>query len=344
MEFLTQLQKYCTKLPRSERSKLTRYWMNMPQHISTIITESSSATPTSCNNIKDYICYKCVIFLSEIKQELKERGFESLNSFISAGWAFFSLITIVILNSPTLNRADVDRMVTNIRPYLLIYIVVDHTLDNDPKALSVFKEEFSKTILSGKNSALGHLNKEVEYACSLTEEIMRLAPRSVPYIAEAARVEFSTVKLQKTQHNTLEMCYAKGSSSTLAGCAVINNGTIYPGTETIGKIGQLFDDIVDIEEDKASGIKTFALESLEKHGNIDNCVDIMGDLIAELPDSYNTVKPLFLYMLSTYFINSMFITHELRIILLDYSLLLYKGHNSNPQYFSSFKAIFNQIK
>lgn len=344
MAFLNQVQKYCAKLPRSERSKLTRRWLDIPRDISKVIARSLQGNVSPTGDIKEYICYKCILFLAEIKSELGIMNFTSLNSFISAAWAFFSLIMIVILNTPKLTRVDVDRMVTNIKPYILLYIVVDHTLDSDEKAFPTFKEEFAKTLKTGKNSTTESSTREVRYACSLMEDIIKLAPNSVPFMADAAKVEFSTVTLQKGEHDTLQMCYAKGSSSTLAGCAIINNGVIYPGTETIGKIGQLFDDIVDIEEDNSTGTKTFATESLAKYGNIDNCVDIVGSLIEELPDSYNTFKSWTLYMLCTYFVNSMYITQELRAILLNYSLLLYKGHNSNPGYFVGFMSIFDQIK
>jgi signal transduction histidine kinase len=343
MAFYAQVQKYCTKLPRSERSQLTRR-LDVPRDISKLITKSLHGEITSKTDIKEYVCYKCLLFLAEIKFELAGMNFTSLNSFISAAWAFFSLIMIVLLNTPRITREDVDRMVTNLKPYILLYIVVDHTLDNNEEAFPIFKEEFAKTLGLGRNSTTEASGKEVRYACALMERIMQLSPLSVPFMANAARVEFSTVSLQKGEHDTLKMCYDKGSSSTLAGCAIMNNGTIYPGTETIGKMGQLFDDIVDIEEDNITKIKTFATESLARYGNIDNCVDIMGGLVEELPDSYKSSKCWLLYMLSTYFVNSMFITQKLRVKLLDYSLLLYKGHNSNPQYFAPFTGIFEQIK
>lgn len=339
MSFIAQVQKHCTKLSRTERRVLTRYWLDLPHCIRDIFTGSSKFNPDTQHNMYEYVCHKFIAFLGIINSDLKELGFSSNNNFISAGWAFFSLMLIAILNTPTMSKKDLDNMLQSVKPYIILYIVVDHTLDNDNTVFPVFKQQMAKLI---RGEPVDTNVKSVKCACSLMDDIMRTNPKSTPYLLNVAKVEFDSVKLQKSKHDTLKMCYDKGSASTVAGCAIMNQGVIFPGADLIGQIGQLFDDIVDIEEDKNSGICTFVTESLDKYQHIDNVVEVMGNLVAQLPDSYDSAKSWLLYMLCTYFINSMYISHVLRVQLLDYSLLLYKGHNSNPGYFASFVTIFTR--
>src|SRR5258706_1033187 len=244
MAFLQQLRIYCTPLTCNQRAELTRYWLTLPTCISPILDVVATTTPQE--EIHLCLMHKSLSFLVTIKEELTSLGFNTANNFISVGWALFSLLLIMYLHIP-LTPSSIDSMFARIRPYLLIYIIVDHTLDNDKTDCKEFKESFYNTIIC---KPITSQNKLIIYSCNLLKEIMALSPLSLPYIIKAASVAFESVELQSNPPDALSLCYTKGAVSTLAGCSLMSNGIIYEGTDILGSLGQLFDDIVDVEEDK----------------------------------------------------------------------------------------------
>jgi hypothetical protein len=360
MSFSNIVQKYCTPIPRHERCIMTRKWLDLPKNIMEAFKKMQSPTlSTNVKGIYEYIFCKSMLFLVDIRKELHSLNFNTPNNFISAAWAYFSLLLITVINKPNMTYKEADAIINSIKSYILLYIIVDHTLDSDKTALPKFKDCFSKlfkgeqisfsTLYGEKDNNLSvngdlqtiPIEEILAKSCALLKDILVNSPKSVPYIADVAKAEFSSVDVQTKEHDKLNMCYVKGSTSTIAGCAVMNNGVIFPGTDLMGKIGQLFDDIVDIDEDLEAGILTYPIKCYKESGNIDTVVTMLGELVEELPENYFKVKKWIYYMLCTFFINMSYISESLRVAILDYSLLLYKGNTGGPKYFAPFFNVFD---
>lgn len=336
MAFLQQIQLHCTPLTRNQRVELTRYWLSLPSYIPSFLKTLIGIFPEE--EIHLCLLHKSLAFLAEFRDELLTLGFTTADNFMSAGWALLGLLLIMYLHLP-LSAESIDSMLIRIRPYLLIYIIVDHTLDDNKISYTEFKEAFFNTLI---NKPTISQNKLIIYTCALLKEIMVLSPLSLPYIIKVAKIEFESVEHQSEGHDVLTLCHNKGAASALAGCALMSNGIIYEGTSILGFLAQLFDDIMDIEEDIVNGINTYVTQTLDTDTNIDICVHKLGTLIQDLPTVYTKIKIWLLHFIATYLINSKYISISLRQQLLPYSFLLYRGHGYSINYFEVFFHAFSK--
>ncbi len=348
------LEKYCQPLSRYERTILTRYWLNLHKY-------RNSFYPILCSiyfsNKSPSLLLQFIFLITEainyIKNEIKSLNIENRDNLISAYSAFFSLITIYLVNYD-FNIEELKIKVKYLSKYVLLYVIVDHTLDADPSQLKIFKLLFDKIIDSSNNNlkfpndkleipddkdiSRPTLNNEdisplIKRTILYLKELIVYSPKSLPHIIKAAELEFKSIEIQYSGHNSLKLCYEKGKTSAIAGCSILADGNILDGADIMGHLGQLYDDITDLHKDIDDGIITFVTEAYCQNKNIDSVIDIFASEFEKLPSKYNWVKPTILHMVSTFLFNSDYISEEKRLIFQKYSLLFQRGNSGSESLF-----------
>jgi hypothetical protein len=320
----TQLQKYCVKIDRNQRSILNKQWITLQKcNISVIDLKLEKIYELTENPFLEIILvYRCYKSLLSICENLTKLGFNKVNNFTAACTAYCSIIMIFLVNKKVQSLQEIDYMIESLTLYIMLYIIVDHTIDSNPEILDTFKQDFSN-ILKGLNVTKEYTQNE---ACYYLKKLLELNPKSRQHIIDVAIIEFKSIEEQyNTSHDLLEMCYLKGEKSTIAGCSIITNGEVLNGSNLVGRLGQLFDDIVDIDDDIKDGINTYVTECLVENGNIDCCIDLFVEIFNSLPFEYECVKSILLYLVSTHLINNKYISNEMRNIFRDYSLIFFTG-------------------
>ena len=324
MSLEQQLRKYCKIISRKDKFVLHRQWLSITQYDTTIYTDFIEKIYTSinCPTIECKLIYKSYHALLKLKTRLYELGFDKRCNFESAYIAYTAIMTIHLVNNFICSIEQIDNMIKSLTSYIMLYILVDHTLDSDSSKLQFFKEEFNKTISGSEDNISNHFEVVNYYL----KDLIHNNPNSIKHIIDVAEIEFKSVKDQKTQsHDLLEMCYLKGEKSTIAGCSIINNGFIPEGVDLLGRLAQLYDDMVDVDDDIKDNINTFATNCVDINGNIDPCITLFLTILDTLPAQYEIIKPIILYMMSTHLLNNRHISIETRLILRKYSFLFYTG-------------------
>jgi hypothetical protein len=324
MSLEQQLRKYCKVISRKDKFALHRQWLSIKQYDTKIYTDFINRIYTSvtCPTIECKLIYKNYHALLNLKNTLCELGFDKHCNFESAYIAYTAIMMIHLVNNFISSVEQIDNMIKSLTSYIMLYILVDHTLDSDSSKLQLFKEEFNKTISSSEDNMSNHFEVINYYL----KDLMQNNPNSIKHIIDVAEIEFKSVKEQKTQsHDLLEMCYLKGEKSTIAGCSIINNGLVPEGADLLGRLAQLYDDMVDVDDDIKDNINTFATNCVDVYGNIDQCITLFLTIFDNLPVQYETIKPMILYMMSTHLLNNRYISIETRLILRKYSFLFYTG-------------------
>lgn len=312
MEELLKL--HCTPLTRKERCITHKLWMNL------INFKSVKFDSIYMNMIADAV--------KEIYTQLNDSHFYTYNNFTSSCSAFISILSIYHINKDvktlTLNKLSI------LIKYVLLYVYIDHTLDENKEYISDIKSifyEMMKTPLSDENfielkNKYKINNIPLQTSINYLHDIIKESPQSIPYIIKAAEIEFETFNIQSDEHDTLKVCYLKGETSAMAGISAMLNDIPPEGTDIMGRLGQLYDDIADLEEDIKCNIKTYVSENYLKYHNIDAIIEIFASEFNKLPTSYNTIKPSILYLLATFLLNNKHISKSIKISVQKYSLLL----------------------
>jgi hypothetical protein len=332
MNVSRQFNKYCLKTTLRERALVSKYWYDMGKYLPAFISKVKNAQMTLENKTLEFeILCRSMDALTDIKRELDSLGFSTFNNITSAYFAFMSLMLIYVVNKKPKSLEEVIIMVEALRSYIILYIVVDHTLDTDDTLAPLFKTSLSK-ILNGESVKKSH-SKELNVSCHHLLRLLKLRPKSVKYLAMVAKAEFDSIDLQGGKHDTLQTCYDKGETSTIAGCAVLTDGEILVGCKIMGRLGQLYDDIADVNLDISENIATFATECLQKDGNVDRTVDKFCETFSKLTDDYESVKPILLHIFATFLVSNPNISEDLRYFLRDYSFLLCRGSDEFQESF-----------
>jgi hypothetical protein len=320
---------YCEPFNSKEKTFMYSNWLNINKNkykIYQIIEKLS--------NKSEYILYITIAF-KEIYDNLIEINFYNLENFISTCSAFIAILSIYICNNDKIiSKEKIDLLIK----YVLLYVYIDHTLDTNKEYYIILKKILLKII---KNNLIEkkeysnlplHIQKSIEYLKLLFKE----SPNCIPFILKAADIEFESIDIQNVRHDYLKLCYLKGESSAIAGLSILTDGIIYKGANIVGRLGQLYDDIIDIDIDLKDNILTFPIECLHKNGNIDLSIETFCIEIEKLPSQYSNLIRLILYSLSTFLINNSYISNELRNIIHNYSLLYYTTNTTNKFYFFNF--------
>jgi len=335
MNIAAQLSKYCQPFSRYERCFMNRKWLDLRKYIQRFPIAVEKVYSTSSSPSFELELLRSIIkSLVSIKNKLIETNMNNQDNFISACSAYISLLTIFLANCKP-SFPDMNNKLDNLINYVLLYITVDHTLDSNPQLLTLFKIIFQKIIKNKDyNEDIGNDNN-VKIAVYYLKNIIQSSPQSVPYIIKAASSEFKSVEIQGNKHDTLKTCYDKGETSATAGCSVLTDGHILNGCEIMGRLGQLFDDIIDVGIDMNSNFQTFATQCYIKDGNVDTAITVFAQEFDKLPFEYDGVKSVMLYVISTILLNSEFISEDMRLTFQKYSLLLYNGgyHSESLFYF-----------
>jgi hypothetical protein len=318
MNITAQLEKYCQPLSRYERCILNRKWLDIRKIFSRFpIAVQNIHSQTELPSALLHILYSTVQAISEIKNNLEKTKLYTTDNFISACSAFVSLITIYLVNIRSVT--DLNIRITSLINYVLLYVTVDHTLDSEPSLMPSFKNAFTKIL---KKEDVSQESGLIKTADKYYQNIYQMSPKSIPFIIQAANCEFNCVSIQSEDISPLKTCYSKGETSARAGCSVITNGEVLKGSDVMGRIGQLYDDIIDVGVDIKDNIKTFATECYVKHGNVDLAIETFAEEFSNLPSEYDIVKPLMLHLVSTFLYNSSYVSEDMRLCFLKYSLLL----------------------
>jgi len=323
------LKLYCKPFNSKEKSFIYKNWLNMDKNKSQLQNFLIHITSKS-----QFILYFNEA-IQQIYTNLNEMNFYSTEHFISTCGAFISILSIYISNNDKIiSKEKIDLLIK----YVLLYVYIDHTLDSDKQYCTILKKILSKiienkTINKKEYSNLPlQIQKAIEYLKCLFNE----SPNCIPFILNAADIEFESIDVQNLKHDCLKLCYLKGESSAIAGLTILTDGIVYEGANIIGRLGQLYDDIIDIEIDLNDNILTFPIECYNKNGNIDFAIETFCIEIEKLPKQYENFIRLILYSLSTFLLSNSYISNELRNIIHNYSLLYFNSINTSKFYFFDF--------
>lgn len=327
MEELLNL--YCIPFTHKERCYMHKLWLN--------------AAEFKCEKTNNLYINLLIEAIQEIYTQLNEIHFYTYNNFASACSAFISIMCIYHVNMD-IKTLSVDKLDLLIK-YILLYIYIDHTLDEDKDHLSNIRNIFYEMVKNpdlSENEIIKLKNKykitniPLQKSIDYLYFIFKKSPKSIPYLIEVARIEFETFDIQTNEHDTLKTCYLKGETSTMAGISVMINDKPPEGTDIMGRLGQLYDDIVDLEEDIKYNIRTYVTECYLKYNNINLILEIFVNEFSKLSEVYRPIKSLILYTLCTFLLSNCYISKEIRLKLQNYSLLLYSGSFKSRKIFYFF--------
>jgi hypothetical protein len=329
---LAILQKYCQSFTKEEKTFVNKIWLNIDAYPDKFYTYISSKPDLH------FLCILCEAIKS-IHNHLIKNQFYSKDNFISACSAFISILSIYMINkNDDITSPKFVEKIHNLIQYCLLYIHVDHTLDSNKEHLKLFKTLFKQIInkkLSNLNDEIrlnindisySNLNDEklpteIQISLNYLINILEQSPNALPHIIEAANVEFDTIKNQSNDVDPLKTCYLKGETSAIAGCSIMTDGEILEGANIMGRLGQLYDDIIDVEQDLSLNIQTPATQCFLTNGNVDSAIEIFALEFEKLPPQYSIIQPLILYCFSTLLSHKPFISEKMRNVLTQYSLL-----------------------
>lgn len=338
------LEKYCLKTTRNQRSLITSHW--------NLCLSNKSPLNSKICNILVFFVYDDLLLefyqkmtnkLENMKNVLKDYGFSSKNNLFSAHLTFIVSIFFYFVNLDKINKEKLDLLLYNIDAlisFIILYIVIDHTLDDDDTNLEEFKIAAFNVFANIKNKNIN--DPLVKIAIFHLENILKISPNSKPSLISIAKSEFKSIEIQKSDNNPLNTCYEKGGKTFIALSSILSNGDVFDGADTLGKISQLVDDILDVEDDKNMEICTYVTETLDKKGNIDCAIEKVYEQVSLLSKIYDKVKPSLLHSISTVLVNSPYITLEMRCLLLNYSVLLYTGSGKGNN-IAMFDLLVNEV-
>ncbi len=310
--------KYCAPFTKKEQLFIYHKWLKLNY---TKLYDNFS------NREKYPFLSKIMNSIDEIKNELKNKNFYNRDNFISACSAFIS-ITFIYCSKYDISTLKQKLLVK----YVLLYVFVDHILDIQKDLLDEFKSIFHR-IISGENENITSKNENINICTSYLQDIIKESPKAIPFIIQAAKLEFESIEIQNHEHDTLQLCYLKGETSAKAGIAVLTNGDIIEGTDIMGRLGQLYDDIMDVEIDLKYNIQTYAVECLKQNNNLDLLIELLLDHFEKLPPQFSNTKPLMLYCLATFLNKKKYFSPQIKKLFDQYSMLPYMGDIETLFYF-----------
>ena len=246
----------------------------------------------------------------------EEDKYESIASL------FITFGTSMLLNRH-IDKKDIDVSIN--MDYMLMYGIVDHYIDS--KNISTEEKENRMTII--KNILYLDIKPAVmTKAVQILYDIYQKYKHNdvvIKYIRKAFEGEYFSYKVQYAEH-TYEMykkaCGMKGS--TMYCLHKVMNGLELneKWDYNVGYLGQLLDDISDVDADNKNGINTMATYILKRDGYLDVLFYEILNEIAEFPDDDYTLYRATMTMLNYYIVNeSSHFTDSLKLKVLPYSLL-----------------------
>jgi len=182
----------------------------------------------------------------------------------------------------------------------MICLIIDHIIDTSD----------SRCRLTLKNNVIGLLSgivdvNEVDFklasAFHLLKELLNEVPNIKNVIMESFISEFESCKQENpdiTLDELKEIETNKGSKMyQLLIVSLEINDFFLEGknkgeslSQNLGLLLQLYDDIIDIEEDTKNGINTMVTHVFKNKGNINEIIILMLELVDTLPSSYWSFK------------------------------------------------------
>lgn len=235
---------------------------------------------------------------------------------------FITFGTSMLLNRH-IDQKDIDVAIN--MDYMLMYGIVDHYIDcND-----ISSEEKENRMVIIKNIIYLDIKPDImTKAIQVLYDIYQKYKHNdivISYIRKAFEGEYFAYRIQYSEH-TYDMykkaCGMKGSTMYCLHKAMngleINEKWDY----NVGYLGQILDDISDVDSDNKNGIHTMATYILKRDGYLDSLFYDVSEEIAKFPDDNYTLYRAVMTTLSYYIVNeSPHFTDELKLKALPYSLV-----------------------
>lgn len=209
--------------------------------------------------------------------------------------------------------------------YMLMYGIVDHYIDCDDISPDE-KEDRMSTIknIIYMDIKPDKMTKAVEVLYTIYQKYKHDGV-VMKYIRKAFEGEYLSYKIQYTEQPYdvyKEACIMKGSTMYCLHKAMNGLEIDEKWDYKVGYIGQLLDDISDVESDNKNGIHTMATYILERYGYLDELFYDVSKEIASFPDDDYTLYRAVMTALLYYIVNeSSHFTETLKLKALPYSLV-----------------------
>ena len=220
------------------------------------------------------------------------------------------------------------RKLDSIFDLTLLYMLVDHYLDNIQIDSQSKKATISKMLLLLENPELS--GTEDKFLTEIVETYNRLrenCPTSHSWLKKVFLAEVEGVKIQSNatldRATYLKIAEKKGGLTSVAIQSLYSN-EIADHDYDLGACIQLIDDMLDVHVDIKNDINTIATHDLQTIGSLDELLYYTIDKVYNLPSVFNAYKPIMmgviLYLVSKNEVFSPIIVWYMQpLILADYA-------------------------
>lgn len=217
---------------------------------------------------------------------------------VCSGMMFFYGCAVFIIHFP-----DWSKHLEPLFLYSLLYILVDHYIDDENKSQCVKKQSVKhmKSLIEGNPLAEDdNIDPVLFQIDNVYKKLLSLCPGVETSIRKLFYSEIRGLSVQENKNPKIKDCYnvcvEKGGLTMSFLAILVGEATFYKSCYELGCVMQLIDDLIDIEDDLCKKINTVATVEKTQTGNLDAVwIDVMRRINA-IDEKFVIFKPFYTFL------------------------------------------------